>query len=155
MDPMFTNRSGKALICAPLLAAIAIALPVWYLLAMLASRPLSPSWVVEQPLTLLMLVLLYPLLEEIVFRGLVQGTLLRFVAMQRAVTGITIANVAASLLFAGAHLISHTALMATLVFLPSLLFGYFRDRYDGWLTPSILLHCYYNLGYFLIFRPLP
>jgi len=151
---MLINRSGKSLICLPWFAAIAIAWPVWYGLYMQMPSPPDTGWVFDFPVTLLLFVLLYPLLEEIVFRGLLQETLLRFTPMQRKTAGITLANVATSILFAGAHTLSHPPLMAALVFLPSLLFGYFRDRYDGWLLPSILLHCYYNLGYCLIFKPL-
>jgi len=68
---------------------------------------------------------------------------------------VTGANGLTSILFVAAHLIAHPLTMAVLVFLPSLVFGYFRDKYDGWLLPAMALHAYYNLGYFLIFTPLP
>ncbi|MBU1192755.1 MAG: hypothetical protein KKA36_09395 [Gammaproteobacteria bacterium] len=36
------------------------------------------------------------------------------------------------------------------VIVPSLIFGHFRDRF-GTLHAPIMLHIYYNLGYFWIF----
>jgi len=54
--------------------------------------------------------------------------------------GITLANILTSILFSLAHLLTHPVGMAALVLLPSLAFGYFRNRYNGWLLPSILLH---------------
>ena len=150
---MFTPPCGKALICKPWLAAIVVAWPVWFGLYQLSPGHFDPGWAVESPMPFFMLVLLYPLLEEIVFRGFLQESLLKLTPLARSILGITLANVVTSIMFAAAHLISHTPLMAALVILPSLLFGYFRDRFDGWLIPSILLHIYYNLGYFLIIKP--
>ena len=150
---MFINRSGKSLLSQSWLAAILIALPVWTVLYRQSSPALDLTWPVQAPATFLLLVMLYPVLEEVVFRGLIQGECMRRAVLRQQVAGITFANVLTSSIFAAAHLLSHPAGMAALVFLPSLLFGYFRDRHDGWLLPSILLHSYYNLGYFLLFKP--
>jgi membrane protease YdiL (CAAX protease family) len=40
------------------------------------------------------------------------------------------------------------------VLLPSLLYGYFRDRH-GSVYPAIALHVFYNAGYFLLPRIWP
>jgi membrane protease YdiL (CAAX protease family) len=44
--------------------------------------------------------------------------------------------------------------LSVAVFLPSLIFGYFRDRYDQ-LHASIVLHVFYNAGYIWIFASIP
>jgi len=150
---VFINRSDSALLNRSWLLAMTAAAPIWVALYLLQRPPLNVSWPLHAPLTFLLLVMLYPLLEEIVFRGLIQGELMRKPLLRRAHFGISRANLLTSLLFTVAHLLNHPPLMAMLVFAPSLLFGYFRDRHDGWLTPSILLHSWYNCGYFLIFAP--
>jgi len=151
---MFVNRSEKQLLCAPWLIAILIPLPAWAALWFLNHLQSDITWPIHAPVTFLLLILIYPVLEEIVFRGVVQGELMRKPIFKASYAGITYANILTSLLFAITHLYSHPFVMAMLVFLPSLIFGYFRDRFDGWLLPSMLLHIYYNLGYFLIFNPL-
>jgi len=103
-------------------------------------------------LTLLWLingVLLYPLLEELAFRGFLQGWLLERERMRRQFVGITLANVITSALFAMAHLINQPPLWAASVVFPSLVFGYFRDRHQS-IVPSFLLHAWYNAGFFLV-----
>jgi len=151
---MWDNQSGKSLLCTPWYVALLAAIPAWSALYLLSRTGIEPAWPIQMPVTFLLLVLLYPVLEELVFRGLVQGELMRRSVFKQALLGITAANILTSLLFAAAHLFTHPPVMAAMVFFPSLIFGYFRDRFDGWLLPSILLHIYYNLGYFLIFRPL-
>jgi CAAX protease family protein len=97
---------------------------------------------------LLSLVLLQPVVEELLFRGLLQGKLAAWTWGPRQVGGFTLANVLASLLFMALHFFSHPPLWAAGVLLPSLLYGYFRDRHDS-VVPAIALHIFYNAGYFL------
>jgi len=111
------------------------------------------GWVFASPLLFIMLILVRPVLEEIVFRGLLQGWCLKLAWGKRDFYGLTAANIATSIVFTGLHFFTHAWLMAALVFIPSLLFGYFRDRYEGWLVPAIVLHCYFNAGYFLLYKP--
>jgi len=102
--------------------------------------------------TLMLLInvaLLYPLLEELAFRGLVQGWLLERVFFRKKWRGVTVANLFTSILFATAHLINQPLLWATGVFFPSLVFGYFRDRHQSVLTP-FLLHAWYNAGFLIV-----
>lgn len=97
----------------------------------------------------LLLVLLYPLLEEFIFRGLIQGGLRKYRPCRKSRKGISVANVLTSILFAALHLIAHPVLWAASVFVPSVLLGYFRDRYKS-LIPSMVLHVGFNFGYFVI-----
>jgi membrane protease YdiL (CAAX protease family) len=83
-------------------------------------------------------------LEEIVFRGLLQE-LVRDL-LSRAMYGpLTVANLLTSLCFTGAHFF-HPPLEAALVFFPSLVFGFFKERTDSLVAP-VLLHAFYNAGY--------
>lgn len=100
--------------------------------------------------TLLLLAGLYPLLEEWLFRGLLQPQLLTCRPFRIQYLGLSYANLLTSLLFAAAHLFTQPPLWAAAVIIPSLVFGAFRDRYQS-VVPAIILHSFYNLGYFLIF----
>lgn len=90
--------------------------------------------------------LVYPPLEEIIFRGGLQPALLSVSRLSRARFGITYANVVTSAVFAAVHLVTLPPLWALLVFVPSLVFGAARDRYDG-IAASIVLHMFYNAGF--------
>jgi len=103
---------------------------------------LDPWW------TLLLLAGLYPLLEEWLFRGLLQPQLLTYRPLRTRLLGLSNANLLTSLLFAAAHLFVQSPLWAAAVIVPSLIFGAFRDRYQS-VVPAIILHSFYNLGYFL------
>jgi membrane protease YdiL (CAAX protease family) len=97
---------------------------------------------------MLLLVFLLPILEELAFRGLIQGYLSEFTSIRERRAKLTGANWITSLLFTAAHALYHALPQTLLVFIPSLIFGELRDRYQSTI-PSILLHCYYNLGFFL------
>lgn len=96
------------------------------------------------------LVLLYPTFEEWVFRGVLQPGLLKRGHGSRAWLGITEANGWTTMAFALLHLLTHPPLWAALVVVPSLLFGWFRDRYNS-IIPGLILHSTYNLAYFITF----
>jgi hypothetical protein len=59
------------------------------------------------------------------------------------------ANLLTSAMFVLAHLVSHSLAWSLLVFITSLLFGLLRDRFES-VYPSIVLHIFYNAGYFLL-----
>lgn len=107
-------------------------------------------WPLQQPGRFFGLVLLWPVMEEIVFRGALQPRLTGSRWGGLRLVGVTAGNGVTSLLFAAAHLFAHPPLWAALVVLPSLLFGYFRDRHDC-LLPPVFLHIAYNLGYYWFF----
>ena len=99
------------------------------------------------PLLLLSLVLWQPLVEELLFRGVVQGLLLRTRAGAASRWGLSVANLVTSLVFVLFHLVNQPAIWALGVFLPSLLFGLFRDR-SGSVWPSLALHVVFNGAFF-------
>lgn len=90
-----------------------------------------------------------PIVEELLFRGCLQGVLARRAWGRRTVTGISLANLLTSILFIGAHIPTHSLLWALLTLFPSLVFGVLRDR-SGSVVPPIAIHVFYNTGYFLI-----
>ena len=94
---------------------------------------------------LLVFFTLTPIVEEVLFRGLIQGWLLKRDRYQSLMAGFSRANWLTSLAFTGAHLWQHPLWLIPGYFAVSLLLGYFRERYHGILVP-ILLHAYYNMG---------
>jgi len=110
-------------------------------------------WGAQRPVyglgALISLVILQPVVEELLFRGLLQGRLAESSWGRRQFGGFTLANLSMSLVFTSLHFINHPALWAAGVLFPSLLFGYFRDRH-GSVYPAIALHVFYNAGFFLL-----
>lgn len=94
--------------------------------------------------------LIYPVLEEILFRGLLQGGLWHLPWARKSCGPVSRANLLTSIIFTLLHTLTHPPLMAAAVLIPSLVFGWFRDRDERLLIP-VALHAYYNSGYFLIF----
>jgi membrane protease YdiL (CAAX protease family) len=135
----------------PLFWLAVMAGPLCWLAIYLVLRPSPPQWAwpLAAPAEYLLPVLLYPVLEEIVFRGLLQELARDFIS--RGEYGpISHANLLTSLVFTGFHFLNHTPLWAALVFFPSLVFGFFKDRHRT-LTAPILLHGFYNAGFLLLF----
>ena len=95
-----------------------------------------------------LIILIYPVLEEIVFRGLLLEYLSR--RFSRRFGLLTIANLLTSFAFVAAHLFYSPWLWALLVFFPSLVFGYLKERHQSLLSP-ILIHGFYNFGYVWFF----
>ena len=129
---------------------------VFHLALLMGVVGLSFAWVVFPDafralklsiFSLFLLMLWQPLVEEIFFRGILQRELLKWEPLSHAFLGISQANLLVSILFVFAHLFSHSAWWAMGVFLPSLIFGWFRDHYQC-VYPSILLHSFYNFLFF-------
>jgi len=91
--------------------------------------------------------LLYPIAEEVLFRGVMQPLLEKKLPANNRT--ISTANVVTSLLFSTAHLINHSPLWALATFVPSLIYGYTMERYKTLYRP-IILHCFYNAGYYAV-----
>jgi membrane protease YdiL (CAAX protease family) len=135
--------------------------PIAWLSILQAGVPvIAPAWVAALPWHFAWLALVAPAVEELVFRGAMQpgllriitGTQCRLASFSAAQKAQVLANVATSLLFSAMHLLAHPPVWAAAVFVPSLVFGYFRDRHNSLLSP-IVLHAVYNAGYFLLFGP--
>jgi membrane protease YdiL (CAAX protease family) len=134
------------------IVTLLLALPVWLLIYFIPILPLQGR--AYTAVQLLVLGLIFPLLEELAFRGLVQGYLLRIPRLAMRQFGITSANGVTSLLFAAAHLFHQPLPVAGLIIFPSLVFGELRDRFDS-TRPSIFMHGYYNLGLLLVLLAKP
>lgn len=117
------------------------------LIAALPAAGLHLGWPWAQWPVLLLAVVVYPVLEEIVFRGGLQPALAS--RLPAAAGPLTLANFLTSVVFCALHFLFHPPLWAVGVFLPSLVFGYFRERHNGLAVP-IALHGVYNASYFLI-----
>ena len=131
-------------------AALLLAGPVvWAALA--TALPATPA-TLPPARVLVWGVLVAPVLEELAFRGALQGALLERPALARRRAGLTGANALASLAFAAAHLWSQSPLQALSVIAPSLAFGACRDRYAS-VVPGTLLHGFYNAGFLWLFGP--
>lgn len=98
----------------------------------------------------LLAVIAYPIVEEIVFRGALQGWLLEKPGLRHSFAGISAANGITSLVFAAMHLFNQSLLWAVLIVVPSLVFGWAREATSGLIAP-ILLHMFYNAGFYLLF----
>jgi len=129
--------------------SVAVAPLVWVLLWLVLGVPLT--WHSSKAILVLGLtILVYPVLEEIVFRGLLQGWLLDFKPLTQRFCGLTLANVITSVVFTGLHFINQSPLWAASVIVPSLIFGWARDRF-GSIRAPIILHIFYNAGFILLF----
>lgn len=126
-------------------AALAAGLLFWVFLSSMTADVRSVVWNLG---VVLSLCLVQPLIEELIFRGVVQGELLRHIWGSKKWGGISAANAATSSAFMALHFLSHPPLWALSVIVPSLLFGHFRERHNS-LYPPLALHIYYNTGYFL------
>lgn len=126
-------------------AALLAALPVWLALGLAVGGQmyLPVGWAAWMSL-----ILVQPAAEELVFRGVLQGQLLRLSRARRA-GPFTLANLATTLGFVGMHLLVQPPAWALAVALPSLVFGHLRERFAS-VMPAMLLHACYNAGFGLV-----
>jgi len=99
--------------------------------------------------TLFLLIIFYPTLEECLFRGILQGALLKIPVMQKQYVHVTLSNLLTSIFFVLMHFFYHPLWWAVLVFFPSIIYGYVRERFNN-LLPPIVLHIWYNFIYFVL-----
>ena len=133
------------------LAAVLAGLVAWLILYYIQQPAVQWGWPLVAPWQFLLPVLLYPVVEEIIFRGLILELVHDYIS-RNSLGPLTIANLLTSVLFTGLHFIFHAPLWAALVFFPSLVFGFFKDRTQRLLAP-IILHVFYNAGYLWLFAP--
>jgi membrane protease YdiL (CAAX protease family) len=122
-------------------ASIATGLVLWWWLPAGYARPIAAD-----PWRLAGFLLFYPLLEEWLFRGLLQGELLQHGWGRRRWLGISSANALTTLAFVLLHLVNHPPGWALAVAAPSLALGHLRERHHS-LLPALLLHPLFNLTY--------
>ncbi len=138
--------------------ALLAAVPVWLALALWAGAQMhypGGMWAWAS------LLLVQPMLEELVFRGILQGQALRLTALNgepRRLGPLTLANVLVTLGFVAVHLYAQPLLWALAVAIPSLVLGHLRERYAS-VWPAMLVHVIYNAGFgltaWLVATPLP
>ena len=133
-DPLFWLALGAGL---PVAFAVGLRTP-------LADRFPGP-WILWLAVST---VAVYPILEELAFRGALQGWIRELRFGRRSWAGVTVANLATTGAFTALHFLHHPPFWAASVAVPSLLFGFFRDR-DGTVYPALTLHAGYNLLYLL------
>ena len=95
------------------------------------------------------LLLVQPFLEELVFRGLLQGQALRLITADgqpRRWGPLTIANILVTVAFVALHLRAQPLAWALAVAAPSLVLGHLRER-TGSVWPPMLVHAFYNAGF--------
>ena len=126
--------------------ALLAAVPVWLVLLWWGNGHL------RHPVGLLAwasFVLFQPMLEELVFRGILQGQALRLTTRHgrvRRLGPVTLANVLVTLAFVALHLRAQPLAWALAVAGPSLVFGHLRERFDS-VWPAMLVHAVYNAGF--------
>lgn len=127
--------------------AVVLGPVVWIALWWLTGRPVPDGIALT---VFLSSVILYPVIEELAFRGFIQTWLLeKSIFRNTPLLKLSYANLVTSFLFASFHLFNQSPLWAALIFAPSLVFGYLRERYEA-VTPSIVMHAWYNLGFLLL-----
>jgi len=119
------------------------------LLALVLPMAQDLAWPLAAPARFLFAAALFPVVEELVFRGLLQGSLLRTGWATRRFGPLSIANVVSAAAFSAAHLVRTTPLWAAAVMLPGLVFGFFRERHG--LHAAVLLHVIYNAGFIWLY----
>ncbi len=130
-----------------MLLAIMPAMPFWVWIA--GGQTILPLVTYELSVfQLLAVCLLYPIVEELAFRGAIQSWLLSFPQGRRSLGPISAANMLTVSLFALAHWFSQSLLWALLVIVPGLILGILRERYNR-IAPCIVVHCIYNTGFYL------
>lgn len=134
---------------AHLAIALLAALPVWVALGLWAAGAMQApvgyvAWIY--------LIAVTPIMEELVFRGLLQGLALQLTnsnGRPRRLGLATLANVLVTAGFVALHLRAQPLVWALAVAAPSLVLGHLRERFSS-VWPSVLVHAIYNVGFGLI-----
>lgn len=127
--------------------ALLLAVPVWLALGLLVGPHMymPAGWAAWASF-----LLVQPLLEELLFRGILQGQALRLTSPSRGqplrLGPLTLANLLVTVGFVALHLRAQPLAWALAVAVPSLIFGHLRERL-GSVWPAVLLHGVYNAGF--------
>jgi len=95
------------------------------------------------------LVIIAPITEEIIFRGAIQ-TFLSQRNFELNLRWLSLSNLITSCLFSLSHFLLNNSIAILLVFFPSLIFGYLREKSNSLIAP-IVVHSFYNLGFISIY----
>ena len=126
---------GAALVAAPIFVLLYISL--------FQDQTIDLKSILSDTKSLFFLIVFYPVIEELAFRGMIQEVITTKTKQYPVYFYISLANILTSVLFVLMHFVHHTPLWALLVFVPSLVFGYFKEQYKS-ILPSIFLHMFYN-----------
>ena len=83
--------------------------------------------------------------EELFFRGFLMPVFSSFI--KGKFWFFSYSNIIVSFIFSISHIFLHNIFWSALVFFPSLIYGYFREKYES-ILPPVVLHFVYNLVYF-------
>jgi membrane protease YdiL (CAAX protease family) len=122
------------------IAAIIVAIFVWVIMSLLGAyspQNFNPFYVI----------LFYPITEEIVFRGTLQDYFCKKFKGNFLI--FSYGNIITSIIFSSLHLFYQPVFWALLIIAPSLIFGYFKDKFNS-VIPAVVLHIFYNFGYFYL-----
>lgn len=126
--------------------ALLAAVPIWLALALWVGQAMHhPAGV----LAWFSFIVIQPVLEELVFRGILQGQALRLSSRHGQALRLgpfTLANVLVTMGFVALHLRAQPLAWALAVAGPSLVLGHLRERMAS-VWPAMLVHAYYNAGF--------
>jgi len=105
------------------------------------------SWMLQDPLSAVLLCLIYPITEEFLFRGVIQGYLLNHRLGPMSKLGISVANIVTTILFFTLHWIGRSLTVASWVIGPSLILGVVREKTDSLVAP-MLVHIVWNVSWY-------
>lgn len=138
-------HKNNNLLFAAILLAPATALILWLLHGAPTKLPDIPAL-----RTLMLVIVLIPICEEIVFRGLLQSELISYAILNQGYWGITWDNLICGALFTAVHTLYFTHPAALLILIPALILGYFYHQKRRLIYP-IILHAWYNANGLLIY----
>ncbi|MBF0182579.1 MAG: JDVT-CTERM system CAAX-type protease [Magnetococcales bacterium] len=95
-------------------------------------------------------IIISPVIEELTFRGVLQEGLLAHQPLRAKIPllKISLANLLTSILFATSHCLARTNMTGLNVFIPSLIFGWCKERYVI-IISCIIMHSFYNFSYLI------
>ena len=128
------------------LVSLGMALPVWVTVFFTTSA----GWLIpELPSKIsswLWLVLVFPVAEELAFRGFLMGVLGKYLPT-RGFGFVTRNNLFTSVLFSIAHAFARSLALGLLVYIPSLWLGWVREKTSS-VFLCVAIHVTWNLGFF-------
>lgn len=132
------------------LLSIGFAVPVWIAAFFGVYIEFIQPPVLEGVIAILTAVVLFPVLEELVFRGLFWD-LWGFFTRDKTglIASLAVKNCSISICFSLLHAFNYGILGAVLVFIPSLWLGLLRERSES-IKVCCLVHVLWNLGYVIV-----